>query len=79
MQREGQARSPTKSESDSANVKPYKHTQTLALRKAGGIVRFFEESMLVQLYRYTHENINALSVRKVFSAVLVQGKGIVRF
>ena len=28
--------------------------------------------MSVQLYRYTHENINALSVRKVFSAVLVR-------
>ena len=27
--------------------------------------------MLVQLYRYTHENINYLSVRKVFLAVLV--------
>ena len=26
--------------------------------------------MLVQLHRYTHENINALSIRKVFSAVL---------
>ena len=36
-----------------------------------GIVRFFEESMLEQLHRYTHENINALSVRKVFQAVLV--------
>ena len=30
-----------------------------------------ERLMSVQLYRYTHENINALSVRKVFSAVLV--------
>ena len=38
-QREGQARSPTKSEGDSANTKLYKHTQTLALRKVGGIVR----------------------------------------
>ena len=27
---------------------------------------FFEGSMSVQLYRYTHENINALSVRKMF-------------
>ena len=35
-----------------------------------GIVRFFEESMSVQLYSYTHEIINALSVRKVFPAVL---------
>ena len=26
--------------------------------------------MLEQLYRYTHENINSLSARKVFSAVL---------
>ena len=26
--------------------------------------------MSVQLYRYTHENINSLSARKVFSAVL---------
>ena len=26
--------------------------------------------MLEQLYRYTHENINALSLRKMFSAVL---------
>ena len=25
---------------DSADTKPYKHTQTLALRKVGGIVRF---------------------------------------
>ena len=33
--------SPTKSERDSANTKPYKHTQTLALRKAKGIVRFW--------------------------------------
>ena len=39
MQREGQAHSPTKSESDSADVKPYKHTQTLTLRKARGIVQ----------------------------------------
>ena len=28
MQREGQARSPTKSEKDSADVKPYKYTDT---------------------------------------------------
>ena len=28
--------------------------------------------MSVQLHRYTHEIINALSVRKVFSAVLVR-------
>ena len=28
--------------------------------------------MLEQLHRYTHEIINALSVRKVFSAVLVR-------
>ena len=28
-----------KSEGDSADAKPYKHTQTLALRKVGGIVR----------------------------------------
>ena len=35
-----------------------------------GIVRFFEGSMSVQLYRYTHENINVLSVRKILSAVL---------
>ena len=34
------------------------------------IVRFFERSMLVQLYRYTHENINALSIQKVLAAVL---------
>jgi len=32
---------------------------------------FFEESMLEQLHWYTHENINTLSVRKMFSAVLV--------
>ena len=25
------------------DAKPYKHTQTLTLRKAGGIVRFWEE------------------------------------
>ena len=41
MQREGQARSPTKRERDSAKAKPYKHTQTLVLRKVGGIVRFW--------------------------------------
>ena len=35
----GASSSPTKSERDSANTKPYKHTQTLTLRKAGGIVR----------------------------------------
>ena len=34
--------SPTKSEWDSANTKPYKHTQTLALRKARVIVRFWK-------------------------------------
>ena len=37
VQREGQAPRPTKSERDSSNAKPYKHTQTLALRKASGI------------------------------------------
>ncbi|CBL33708.1 hypothetical protein ES1_05890 [[Eubacterium] siraeum V10Sc8a] len=42
VQREGQAHSPTKSECDSSNAKPYKHTQTLALRKVGGIVRVRE-------------------------------------
>ena len=31
----GASSSPTKSERDSANTKPYKHTQTLALRKVG--------------------------------------------
>ena len=31
-----------------------------------GIVRFFEGLMSVQLYRYTYENINALSVQKMF-------------
>ena len=36
-----------------------------------GIVRFFEESMSVQLYRYTHEIINSLSVWEMLSAVLV--------
>ena len=36
-----------------------------------GIVRFFEESMSEQLYRCTHETINALSVLKLFSAMLV--------
>ena len=35
----GASSSPTKSEGDSANTKLYKHTQTLALRKVGGIVR----------------------------------------
>ena len=34
----GASSSPTKSEGDSANTKLYKHTQTLALRKARGIV-----------------------------------------
>ncbi len=34
--------SPTKSESDSANTKPYNHTQALALRKTRVIVRFWE-------------------------------------
>ena len=42
VQREEQARSPTKSEGDSANVKPYKHTQTIAERKARVIVRFWK-------------------------------------
>ena len=42
VQREKQARSPTKSEGDSANVKPYKHTQTIAERKARVIVRFWK-------------------------------------
>lgn len=42
VRREGQAHSPTKSECDSSNAKPYKHTQTLALRKVGGIVRVRE-------------------------------------
>lgn len=36
----GASSSPTKSESDSANTKPYNHTQALALRKTRGIVRF---------------------------------------
>ena len=31
-----------------------------------GIVRFFEEPLLEQLYWYTHENINALSAQKMF-------------
>ena len=35
----GASSSPTKSERYSANTKPYKHTQTLALRKARVIVR----------------------------------------
>ena len=35
----GASSSPTKSESDSANTKPYNHTQALALRKARVIVR----------------------------------------
>ena len=38
----GASSSPTKSEGYSANTKPYKHTQTLTLRKARGIVRFWE-------------------------------------
>ena len=38
----GASSSPTKSERDSANVKAYKHTQTLALRKARGIVRVWK-------------------------------------
>ena len=42
VQREEQARSPTKSGWDSSNAKPYKHTQTLALRKERGIVRFWK-------------------------------------
>ena len=36
----GASPSPTKSESDSADVKAYKCIQMIALRKAGGIVRF---------------------------------------
>ncbi len=39
VQREGQAPRPTKSGWGSSNAKTYKHTQTLALRKASGIVR----------------------------------------
>ena len=42
MQREGQAHSPTKSGWDSADVKAYKCIQMIALRKASGIVRFWE-------------------------------------
>ena len=41
MQREEQAHSPTNSEWDSLKAKPYKHTQTLTLRKVSGIVRFW--------------------------------------
>ena len=39
VQREEQAHSPTKSRCDSADVKPYKHTQIIALRKAKVIVQ----------------------------------------
>ena len=42
MQREGQAHSPTKSGWDSADVKAYKCIKMIALRKASGIVRFWE-------------------------------------
>ena len=42
VQREGQAPRPTKSGWGSSNAKTYKHTQTLALRKASGIVRFWK-------------------------------------
>ena len=38
----GASSSPTKSESDSANTKPYNHTQALALRKTRVIVRFWK-------------------------------------
>ena len=34
------------------------------------IVRFLEVSVIMQLYRYTHEIINNLSIWKLFSAVL---------
>ena len=35
MQREGQAHSPTKSEWDSANAKPYKHTDDCSMKSEG--------------------------------------------
>ena len=54
VQREGQARSPTKSERDSTNTKPYKHTQTLTLRKAGGIVR--KISLMVRMGSNPHRH-----------------------
>ena len=47
VQREGQAPRPTKSGWGSSNAKTYKHTQTLALRKVGGIVR--KISLMVQM------------------------------
>ena len=52
----------TKSERDSAVL------EGLGARRRDSTV--CERLMSVQLYRYTHENINTLSVRKVFSAVL---------
>ena len=54
VQREGKARSPTKSERDSTNTKPYKHTQTLTLRKAGGIVR--KISLMVRMGSNPHRH-----------------------
>ena len=47
IQRDGQARSPTKSEWDSANAQPYKHTDDCSMKSEWdsafrGIVRFWE-------------------------------------
>ena len=43
IQREGQAPRPTKSESDSANVKPYKHTNAHPTKSGARVWRAFAE------------------------------------
>ena len=66
LQREGQARSPTKSEWDSADAKPTKHTQMLTIRKASGIVRFWKgwcERGIVRKWRLLWGDVDAGTVK----------------
>ena len=42
----------SKSKWDSSNAKPYKHTQTIAVRKAGEIVRFWRGWCEARLVKY---------------------------
>ena len=48
------------------DAKPTERSYGKSVGGFRGIVRFFEEPLLEQLYWYTHENINALSIRKLF-------------
>ena len=52
VQREEQAHSPTNSEWDSSKAKPYKHTQTISVRKVSGIVRFWRGWCEARLVKY---------------------------